>query len=94
MDLIAGGSQLIIIMEHSDSKGRPKLVRSCHYPVSARACVDIIVTDLALLVRRGDRFVVEEIAPGFTAEEIKQLTDMDLLFSDNLRVMHASEDHE
>jgi 3-oxoacid CoA-transferase len=94
MDLIAGGSQLIIIMEHSDSKGRPKLVRSCDYPISARACVDIIVTDLALLVRRGDRFVVEEIAPGFSREDIKKLTDMDLLFSDNLRVMHASAHNE
>jgi 3-oxoacid CoA-transferase len=90
MDLIASGSKLIIIMEHSDSKGRAKLVRQCDYPVSARARVDVIVTDLALLVRRGDRFVVEEIAPGFTREEIAQLTDMDLLFSDNLRVMQAS----
>jgi 3-oxoacid CoA-transferase len=94
MDLIAGGSQLIIVMEHNDSKGRPKLVRNCDYPISARARVDIIVTDLALLVRRGDRFVVEEIAPGFTREDIKQLTDMDLLFSDDLCVMQASAHHE
>jgi 3-oxoacid CoA-transferase len=90
MDLIASGSRLIIIMEHSDSKGRPKLVRSCSYPVSARARVDVIVTDLALLVRQGDRFVVEEIAPGFTRDEITQLTDMDLLFADDVRVMQAS----
>jgi 3-oxoacid CoA-transferase len=90
MDLIASGSKLIIIMEHGDSKGRPKLVRDCSYPVSARGRVDVIVTDLALLVRQGDRFVVEEIAPGFTREDIVQLTDMDLLFSDSLREMQAS----
>lgn len=90
MDLIAGGSRLIIVMEHSDSKGRPKLVRSCEYPISARACVDTIVTDLALLVRRGDHFVVEEIAPGFTREEIKQLTAMDITFADDLREMRAA----
>jgi 3-oxoacid CoA-transferase len=90
MDLIAGGSRLIIIMEHSDSKGRPKLVRNCSYPVSARGRVDVIVTDLALFVRQGDRFVVEEIAPGFKPEDIRQLTEMDLLFADNLRVMRAT----
>ena len=94
MDLIAGGSKLIIIMEHSDSKGRPKLVRNCSYPVSARARVDVIVTDLALLVRQGERFVVEEIASGFTREDIVQLTEMDLQFSDNLRVMQATTRHE
>ncbi len=90
MDLIAGGSRLIIIMEHMDSKGRPKLVRNCSYPISARARVDVIVTDLALLSRQGDRFVVEESAPGFTREDLMQLTDMDLLFAEHVGVMQAS----
>jgi len=87
MDLIAGASKLIIVMEHSDSKGRSKLVRECQYPLTAPQCVDVIVTDLALLVRRGNRFVLEEIAPGFSVEEIQQLTDMELLVADNVRVM-------
>ena len=87
MDLIAGASKLIIVMEHSDSKGRSKLVRECLYPLTAPRCVDVIVTDLALLVRRGNRFVLEEIAPGFSVEEIQQLTDMELLIADDLRVM-------
>jgi 3-oxoacid CoA-transferase len=87
MDLIAGASKLIIVMEHSDSKGRSKLVRECKYPLTAPQCVDVIVTDLALLVRRGNRFVLEEIAPGFSVEEIQQLTDMELLIADNVRVM-------
>jgi 3-oxoacid CoA-transferase len=87
MDLIAGASKLIIVMEHSDSKGRSKLVRECQYPLTAPQCVDVIVTDLALLVRRGNRFVLEEIAPGFSVAEIQQLTDMELLIADDVRVM-------
>jgi 3-oxoacid CoA-transferase len=47
----------------------------------------VIVTDLALLVRRGNRFVLEEIAPGFSVEEILELTDMELLIADDVRVM-------
>jgi 3-oxoacid CoA-transferase len=87
MDLIAGANKLIIVMEHSDSKGRSKLVRQCQYPLTAPRCVDVIVTDLALLVRRGERFVLEEIAPGFSVAEVQQLTDMELLIADNVRVM-------
>jgi len=87
MDLIAGGSKLIILMEHSDSKGRPKLVRQCKYPLTAPQCVDTIVTDLALLVRKGNQFVLEEIAPGFSVAEIQQLTDMEFLVADNVRTM-------
>jgi 3-oxoacid CoA-transferase len=45
------------------------------------------VTDLALLVRQGDRFVLEEVAPGFSIEEVQKLTDMDLLIADPVRVM-------
>ncbi len=87
MDLIAGAHKLIIVMEHSDSKGRSKLVRQCQYPLTAPRCVDVIVTDLALLVRRGDQFVLEEVAPGFSVAEVQELTDMELLISDNVRVM-------
>lgn len=90
MDLIAGASKLIIVMEHSDSKGRSKLVRECQYPLTAPQCVDVIVTDLALLVRRGNRFVLEEIAPGFSVAEIQQLTDMELLIADDVRVMQPA----
>jgi 3-oxoacid CoA-transferase len=92
MDLIAGGSKLIIVMEHGDSKGRSKLVRKCHYPLTAPQCVDTIVTDLALLVRQGDRFVLEEVAPGFSVEEVQELTDMDLLIADPVRVMQPDAD--
>ncbi len=53
MDLAVGARQLIVTMEHTDSKGRPKLVRECSYPLTAPERVDTVVTDLALLQRRG-----------------------------------------
>ncbi|WP_426191382.1 3-oxoacid CoA-transferase [Massilia sp. DWR3-1-1] len=87
MDLIAGASRLIIVMEHSDSKGRAKLVRECSYPLTAPRCVDVIVTDLALLVRRGEQFVIEEVAPGFSVDEVRALTGMDLLAAEQVGSM-------
>jgi 3-oxoacid CoA-transferase len=53
------------------------LVRSCTYPLTGAACVDIVVTDLAVL-RRNGRFTIEQVADGFTPDEVAALTEMDI----------------
>jgi 3-oxoacid CoA-transferase len=78
MDLVAGKQTLIVMMEHRDSQGRPKLVRQTTYPLTGVACVDVVVTDLAILRRMGGAFVIDEVANGFTFEEVQALTDMDV----------------
>jgi 3-oxoacid CoA-transferase len=78
MDLIAGKQTLIVMMEHRDSRGRAKLVRQVGLPVTAPACVDVVVTDLAVLRRNNGDWTLEEIAAGFTPDEIQSLTDLDL----------------
>jgi 3-oxoacid CoA-transferase len=65
-------------MEHRDSQGRPKLVRQTEYPLTGVACVDVVVTDLAILRRVNGKFIIEQVAEGFTAEEIRGLTEMDV----------------
>ena len=81
MDLACSGSQVIVVMEHHGSDGTPKLVAECSYPVTAPACVDVIVTDLAVLRRQGDTFCVTEIVEGFSPEEIRSLTPVTLTFA-------------
>lgn len=77
MDLAVGARQVIAMLEHVDSKGRPKLVERCAYPVTAPDCVDVIATDLALLTRTAEGgFRLDEIAAGFTVEEVLALTEM------------------
>jgi 3-oxoacid CoA-transferase len=77
MDMVAGGATVMVLMEHRDSRDRPKLVRRCAYPLTGRACVDILVTDLAVFRRRDGAFVLEDLAPGFTASEVLALTEME-----------------
>jgi len=79
MDMVAGGATVMVLMEHRDSKDRAKLVRSCTYPLTGPACVSIVVTDLAVLRRGPNGFVLEDVAPGFTADEVIALTEMELL---------------
>ena len=78
MDMVAGGATVMVLMEHRDSRNRAKLVRSCTYPLTGAACVDIVVTDLAVLRRVDGCFRVEDVAPGFTADEVLALSEMAL----------------
>jgi 3-oxoacid CoA-transferase len=67
----------MVLMEHRDSHDRPKLVRRCTYPLTGKGCVDIVVTDLAVLRRRDGAFVLEEVAPGFTPSEVLTLGEVE-----------------
>jgi 3-oxoacid CoA-transferase len=79
MDLIAGKRTLIVMMEHRDSKDRPKLRKQCTYPLTGKQCVDIVVTDLAILRRTGDTtWKIEAVADGFTPEEVVALTELEV----------------
>ena len=87
MDLLSGKGDLIIVMEHTDSKGRPKLRRKCTYPLTGQGCVSYVVTDLAVLRWDEKRFVIDAVAPGFTADEVIALTEMDVVAAPNVKFM-------
>jgi 3-oxoacid CoA-transferase len=87
MDLLSGSCELIIVMEHSDSKGRPKLRRTCTYPLTGKGCVNYVVTDLALLRWHAGRFVLDEVAPGFTPREVLELAEMEIAAGPDVRTM-------
>jgi 3-oxoacid CoA-transferase len=87
MDLLSGKGDLIIVMEHTDSKGRPKLRKQCTYPLTGKGCVTYVVTDLALLRWDGKRFVLDAVAPGFTPQEVIALTEMEVAAAANVRAM-------
>ena len=89
MDLVAGRKTLIIVMEHRDSQDRAKLVQRVVYPPTGTRCVDLVVTDLAVLRRNrsNGRWLLEEVAPGFSPEEVVALTDMEVELAPEVRTM-------
>ena len=87
MDLLSGKCDLIIVLEHTDSKGRPKLRKQCTYPLTGQGCVSYVVTDLTVLRWDGKRFVIDAVAPGFTTDEIIAMTEMDIVAGPNVREM-------
>lgn len=87
MDLLSGAGDLIIVMEHMDSKGRPKLRRQCSYPLTGKSCVSYVVTDLAAFRRVKNQFELYAVAPGFTADEVIALTEMQVAVAPEVQLM-------
>jgi 3-oxoacid CoA-transferase B subunit len=79
MDIAAGAKVLIVCMEHTTKDGAPKIVKQCSYPLTALACVDTIVTDLAVIDVRAEGLLLRETAPGWSRKEIQELTGAPLL---------------
>lgn len=74
MDIAAGAKRLIVCMEHTTKEGAPKIVRQCTYPLTGLACVDTIVTDLAVIDVTPQGLLLREIAPGWSVEDLQKLT--------------------
>ncbi len=83
MDLVAGVKKVIVMMEHVTKKGAPKLIAACTLPLTGRRCVDMIVTDLAVLEMDPDqrRFRLVELAPGVSVEDVTSKTTAEIIIA-------------
>ncbi len=87
MDLAAGASRLIVAMEHTTRGGEAKIVPECAFPLTGRRCVKLIVTDIAVIdvLPNGDGLVLQEVAPGWTADDVQKLTAAPLQLAPDLK---------
>jgi len=77
MDLVAGVKRVVIVMEHTEKSGAPKLVKACTLPLTGQSVVDLVVTDLAVFeVNRGrSPLRLVELAEGVTLDEVRARTE-------------------
>ncbi len=87
MDLLVGAKYVIAALSHNDKKGNPKVLKKCTLPLSAKKCVNLIITDKAVMKVTDKGLVLMEVAPGVTVDEVVKITDADLLIADDVKEM-------
>jgi 3-oxoadipate CoA-transferase beta subunit len=79
MDIAAGTKRVIVCMEHTTRDGQAKIVRECTYPLTCIECVDSIVTDVAVIDVTEHGLLLRDMAPGWSAEEVQEITAAPLI---------------
>ena len=87
MDMPVGIKKVIVAMEHTTRHKHIKILKKCTLPLTCPTCVDLIVTDLAVIDVTPQGLVLKETAPGWTVEEVQSLTEPKLIPADDLKEM-------
>lgn len=85
MDLAFNAKRVIAATEHTTKDGKPKIVKECSVPMTAPGCVDLIVTDVAVIEVTSKGLLLKELAPGWTVEEAQLLTEPKLGIAPDLK---------
>ncbi len=85
MDLAFNANRVICATEHTTKDGKLKIVKQCTIPLTAPECVDMIVTDIAVIEVAEKGLILKEAAPGWTAEDVQALTEPKLIIAPGLK---------
>ncbi|WP_096188011.1 3-oxoacid CoA-transferase subunit B [Evansella halocellulosilytica] len=85
MDLVHGAQKIVVIMDHVNKHGEPKIVKVCSLPLTGKGVVNRVITDRAVIDVTENGLVLKETAKGFTKEDVIESTEAELIVSSELR---------
>jgi len=86
MDLVTGARRVIVAMTHT-AKGEHKIVDKCTLPLTSARCVDLVVTELAVLQPTPEGMVLKELAPGVSVAQVQAATGTRLIVPEQVPIM-------
>lgn len=84
MDLVHGAKRIVVIMDHVNKEGQPKILHSCSLPLTGKRVVNRIITDRAVIDVTPEGLRLAEIAEGYTVEQIRGVTEPELIVDSNV----------
>ncbi|KHF40652.1 CoA transferase subunit B [Halalkalibacter okhensis] len=84
MDLVHGAKKVVVIMEHVNKAGQPKILKKCSLPLTGQSVVNRIITDRAVIDVTGNGLELIEVVEGYTIEDIQNSTEPQLIISDKV----------
>ena len=85
MDLAFNAKRVIAATEHTTKDGKPKIVNRCSVFLTAPECVDLIVTDVAVIEVKNKGLLLKELAPGWTVDDVQAITEPTLIVAPDLK---------
>lgn len=85
MDLVHGSKKTIVIMDHVNKNGEPKILKQCSLPLTGKGVVDRIITDRAVIDVTENGLKLIEVAEGYTVEDVKASTEPELIVAEGLK---------
>ncbi|MGQ0515279.1 CoA-transferase, partial [Bacillus sp. D-CC] len=87
MDLAQKAKRVVVVMNHVDKYGNAKIVSECTLPLTSKKCVDLIITDMAVMEVTQGGLILQELMSPYTVEDIKKHTEADFKIGSNLLVI-------
>lgn len=84
MDLVHGAKRIVVIMEHCNKQGDPKILSRCTLPLTGKGVVNRIISDLAVMDVTPDGLFLREVAPGVTLDKLLQVTGVPLIVGETI----------
>jgi 3-oxoacid CoA-transferase subunit B len=88
-DIVVGAKRVIIMMDHCNKAGQPKILKECSLPLTGKGYVNLIVTDMAVIEVTEDGLVLKEVAPGLSTEDVQKATEPKLAVSPELKTIEV-----
>lgn len=86
MDLAQKAKRVIVVMNHTDKAGNPKIVKECSLPLTSKSCVDLIITEMAVIEVVNNTLVLKELMSPYTVEDVIKNTGAELEISTDLKM--------